>query len=101
MSDDSFQECNTKLQAKKAELEEIIDYQAQGAMIRARARYAVEGEKPSKLFCSLEKHNAVQKHIPKLVVEQDGHKTILTEQAKVETEIYNYYRELFAEKSVE
>ena len=54
ISDDSFQECNIKLQAKKSELEENIDYQAQGAMIRARARYAVEGEKPSKLFCSLE-----------------------------------------------
>ena len=46
LDDDLFQEYNTKLQAKKAELEEIVDYQAQGAMIRARARYAVDGEKP-------------------------------------------------------
>ena len=99
--DDTFEEINVKLAAKKAELEDIYAYQAEGAAIRARARYQCEGEKPTKLFCTLEKHNAVQKHIPKLVVEKDGQNTVISEQKQIETEIYNYYRELFAEKQVE
>ena len=101
ISDELFQECNTKLHTKKAELEEIIDYQAQGAMIRARARYAVEGEKPSKLFCSLEKHNAVQKHIPSLIIDQNGIKREINEQKMIENEIYKYYSDLFAQKPTE
>ena len=98
---DSFQQINEKLAARKIELEDLYSYQAEGAAIRARARFQCEGEKPTKLFCSLEKHNAVQKHIPKLEVENNGHKSILTEQSEVESEIYNYYQKLFTEKPVE
>ena len=101
ISDELFQECNNKLHTKKSELEEIIDYQAQGAMIRARARYAVEGEKPSKLFCSLEKHNAVQKHIPSLIIDQNGIKREINEQKMIENETYKYYSDLFAQKPTE
>ena len=36
-------------------LEEINLYQTQGAFIRNRAKYKLEGEKPTQLFCSLEK----------------------------------------------
>ena len=80
------------------ELENLYAYQAQGAFIRAKARYKVEGEKPSKLFCSLEKHNGVQKHIPKLIVEQNEVKTVLTEQKAIENEIFGYYKDLFSKK---
>ena len=52
--------------------EKLIAIQTQGAFIRARTKYQVDGEKPTKLFCSMEKHNSVQKYIPKLNVEQDG-----------------------------
>ena len=60
--DTNFQLINQKLHSKKEELENLYSYQAQGAYIRAKARYKIEGEKPSKLFCSLEKHNGMQKH---------------------------------------
>ena len=71
LTDDEFLELNNNLQIKKQELEEIYSYQAHGAYVRARAKYKCEGEKPTRLFCSLEKHNAVQKYIPKLVVEKE------------------------------
>ena len=69
-NDVNFEIINTNLQTKKAELENIYAFQAQGAFVRARAQYKNEGEKPTRLFCSLEKHNAVQKHIPKLFIEK-------------------------------
>ena len=73
-------------------------HQAQGAFIRAKARYKMEGEKPSKLFCSLEKHNGVQKHIPKLIIEKNEVKMELIEQKSIENEIFTYYKDLFSNK---
>ena len=89
------------MQVNKIELENIYAFQAQGAYIRAKARYKIEGEKPSRLFCSLEKHNAVQKHIPKLIVEKNDKKVEITDQISIENEIYNYYKDLFAQRSTE
>ena len=100
-TDESFEEINEQLSSKKSELEDVYKHQAEGAAIRAKARYQCEGEKPTKMFCSLEKHNAVQKHIPRLVVDNQGHKTVLTDQSEVESEIFNYYSALFTEKPVE
>ena len=97
----AFQVLNTNLLAKKLELENIFAIQAQGAFVRARAQYKLEGEKPSRLFCSLEKHNSIQKYIPKLVIEKQDQKHELTDQKKIEHEIYNYYKDLFAEKPIE
>ena len=45
----------TELKNKKAELQELIQYKTQGAYVRARAKYKLEGEKPTKFFCSLER----------------------------------------------
>ena len=80
----NFHAISADIQSKKLELEEIYFIQAQGAYVRARARYKIEGEKPSRLFCSLEKHNAVQKHIPKLIVVNDNKSTELKEQKSIE-----------------
>ena len=96
--DDNYENINQVLQGKKIELENLCSYQAQGAYIRAKARYKIEGEKPSQLFCALEKHNAIQKHIPKLIVEKGGLRTELTEQKAIEGEIHDYYREFFSNK---
>ena len=101
LSEESFRHKNDILKVKKLEFEELNAYQAHGAFVRARVKYQVDGEKPSKLFCSLEKHNAVQKHIPQLKVEKDNKEIILNDQKSIENEIYNYYRSLFAEKTTE
>ena len=93
---DTFQDHNEALKEKKAEYEEILAVQAEGAFIRSRAQYKVEGEKPSKIFCSLEKHNAVQKYIPKLVLEEENRE--LLKQSDIENEAYRYYKDLFSKK---
>ena len=98
------QECtliNEELQLKKNNLEEIYSYYAQGAYVRARAQNLAEGEKPTRLFCALEKHNAIQKHVPKLIIETEGREKVLTDQKDIEHQIFKYYRELFEMKPVE
>ena len=94
----NFTAINQSLQNKKDELENIYSYQAQGAYVRAKAKYKIEGEKPSRLFCSLEKHNGVQKHIPKLIVERDNTNSEITDQKAIEHEIFKYYKDLFSNK---
>ena len=46
--------------------------------MRARAKYKLDGEKASRLFCSLEKYNGTQKYIPQLIVEENGIKKLLS-----------------------
>ena len=92
----SFNELNDKINLKKQELEEIILHQAKGALVRARAKYKIEGEKPTRLFCSLEKHNAVQKHIPKLNTVKNNMPVVLMEQKSIEDETVRYYKDLFS-----
>ena len=84
-NDQTFIEINQQLQVKRQELEAIYTHQAYGAYVRARAKYKVEGEKPTKLFCSLEKHNSVQKYIPKLVIDKNGTSVTITDQKSIES----------------
>lgn len=54
-----------KLEEKKKELENIRKEKLLGHMIRSRARWIEEGEKPSKYFCNLESRNYLNKTIKK------------------------------------
>ena len=88
-----------ELETKKDALENLIKHEAEGAFVRSRIRYKLEGEKPSKLFCSLEKQNGTQRYVPQLVVENtNGQEVIINEQSKVEAEIRRFYKDLFANK---
>ena len=86
---------NKTLATVKMDLEKLIAHQAQGAFIRAHTRYQMEGEKATKLFCSMEKQNSVRKYNSKLNVEHDGISAVITEQKDIEKETQRYYQELF------
>jgi len=45
----------TKLQARKRELEKIIEHQTKGAILRSKIRWCNEGKKNTKYFLNLEK----------------------------------------------
>ena len=49
----------------------IREKKLEGTMIRARARWVEQGEKPSSYFCSLENRNFVSKRMSLLVKEND------------------------------
>ena len=85
-----------ELNTAKQEVEEFISKEAEGAQCRARVQWHIEGEKPSKFFCNLEKYNALQKYIPQLFVKHtSGEEILVNDQNNVEQEIYNFYRKLY------
>lgn len=53
------------LEEKKLKLERLRKEKLQGHIIRSRAKWVEEGEKPSKYFCSLESRNFLNKTIKK------------------------------------
>ena len=56
-------------------------------------RWAEEGEKPTKYFCSLESRNYVNKTIPKVVKDDDS---IVHNQEEILIEVRNFYKDLYA-----
>ena len=110
---------NVALQAsvkeKHVQIDEINKVEAEGAAIRCRAKYQVDGEKPTRFFYNLEKSNAAQKFIPSLFVGEinpltgapvlNAHgkqkeKEVVT-QKEVENEARNFYRKLYSCKDNE
>ena len=79
----------------KTELYDIRYEKLKGQMIRSKAQYINQGEKPTKYFCRLEKHNYVSKIIGQLE-KDDG--TSLTEQQEILKETENFYRKLYENK---
>ena len=61
----------TELRIKKQQLEEIISYKTQGAIIRSKVKWYNEGERSTKYFHSLEKRHLNSKTIRNLVTD-DG-----------------------------
>ena len=92
-------EAADRLQTRRTEQEEIINVAAQGAYIRARTKHKVDGERPTRLFCSLEKHNGVQKYIPCLkvnrVINDEVEEVIITNQEEIKDETVKFYKELY------
>ena len=61
-------------------------------MIRSRAQYIDQSEKPTKYFCALEKHNYVSKIICNLE-QEDGNK--ITDQEEILKETKKFYENLY------
>ena len=51
---------------KQKELENIRKHKLRGQIVRARAKWIEEGEKPSTYLCSIEARNFTSKQIPKI-----------------------------------
>lgn len=82
-----------KIDKLKDELEKLRKEKLNGIMIRARVRWAEEGEKPTKYFCSLESRNYINKIIP-CVCKEDG--TIINKQDEILQEVKSFYSNLFS-----
>ena len=82
----------TELRIKKQQLEEIIGYKTQGAIIRSKIKWYNEGERNTKYFHSLEKRHFNSKTIRNLVTD-DGIR-IFTD-VEILQEAKNYYESLY------
>ena len=87
-----------KINEKKLELENFRKEKIQGIMVRAKIKWAEEGEKPTRYFCSLESRNYVNKTIPK--VQQENGNTIKT-QEEILKEVQKFYSNLYAPQNSE
>ena len=75
-------------------LKEIRDKRVSGIILRAKAKWKVEGEKSTRYFCNLEKRHYTEKLIPKLIV--DGKELI--SQEEILSEQRNFYYKLYSSK---
>ena len=95
INEDTLNEINLKRET----LENIYKHEAEGAFVRSRVKYKLEGEKPTKMFCALEKHNGMQRYVPQLLVKnENGNEKLINKQSEVEKEIKDYYEDLFSNK---
>ena len=90
-------ELSRQLDRAKEEVAEHTMVAAAGAQCRSRVKWQVEGEKPSRYFCNLEKYNALQKYIPQLKIKEmpNGNEKTVSQQQEVENEIYKFYKNLY------
>ena len=84
-----------QLEILKTELFDIRNDKLKGHMIRSKAQYIDKGEKPTKYFCGLEKHNYTSKIIGQ-VEKEDG--SIIVNQTEVLKEIEIFYINLYKNK---
>jgi exonuclease III len=82
---------------KKAQLQEIREKRMEGVLIRSRARYVADGEKPSKYFCSLEKRNYVSKTMTQ-IIKDDG--SVLSKTKDISKEAGAFYESLYKKRQV-
>ena len=83
------------------EYEQILEHQAHKIMQRDKILSKLDGEKPSKFFCSLEKDRSTEKFIPRLNVKRGGMTVTITDQGQIEGEIEAFYKNLYSNKDSE
>ena len=97
-SDPTLNHLNMLIEDKKVELQDIRNIKLKGNMIRSRAQWLDEGERPTKFFCALENKNFLDKTIKKVC--NDLNETI-TDQKKILSAIETYYKNLFRSRDAE
>ena len=86
------------IENKKKELQELRQTKLKGSILRSKAQWIVEGEKPTKYFCSLESRNFTNKIIPKI---QKENGVIISDQNEILQEVKNFYQDLYSSKTTE
>lgn len=80
------------------ELESIRKEYMKGLLVRTRAKWIEEGEKPTKYFLALEKRNYINKTVSKLI---DDNGITVTNQQEILLEIKTFYQTLYSNKDNE
>ncbi len=83
---------NDLLENTKKELEAIRRQELKGVILRSKANWIENGEKPSKYFCGLEKRNYINKTVTQ-VINHNGDQ--ITDQKDILKEIKYFYNRLY------
>ena len=82
----------TRYNSTKSDLSTLDNEKLLGQMLRSRANWAEEGEKSSKYFLNLEKHNSELRHLSN-VVSDEG--LLITRPSEVRDELLKFYSKLY------
>ena len=93
----SKEETEKEIIAVKTEIDKIVEYKTNGAMIRTRRNYIAYGEKNNSYFFNLEKHNYMSKNRYKL---KDDDGSIVTDPGKILDIQTKFYRNLYMSAEV-
>jgi exonuclease III len=93
LSDESCNSVNTQVQIQtlQTQLEEIYLNEAEGAIIRSRAKWHEQGEKSTSYFFNLEKQRSANKNIKKII--KNGIE--ITNPTEILKEITDFYQNLY------
>lgn len=89
-------EATEELKNTKSELEELRKLKIQGSILRSKAKWIDQGEKPTQYFFSLEKQNYTSKLIPKLILE-DGREVYKIDELSDQQK--QFYESLYSEQA--
>lgn len=95
---DRHQDTQARLDEVKTELDREVEEETKGHIIRSKARWCEEGEKPNKYFLNLEKRNYNQKTITKLKLENGS---CITDKQDILDKQYNFYSKLYSSTNVD
>ena len=87
-----------RIQELNTELESIRKDHMRGLLVRTKARWIEEGEKPTKYFCSLEKRNFTNKNLTKIVNDKGEH---ITDQKHILEQIKQFYESLYSDNDMD
>ena len=80
------------IDVNETELKKLREETIKGLIIRAKAKWQVEGEKSTNYCCNLEKRHFTEKLIPKLIVENNE----ITDLSQIIKEQANFYKSLYS-----
>ena len=86
------------LENMKDQLQQIRSKQIDGLIVRSKAQWIKEGEKPTRYFCNLEKRHHTNKNVSFL---NKDNGVIISEQEDILKEVHNFYKNLYSIKGVE
>ena len=92
----SYEDNINLITQKKIELEEIRKHKLRGSLIRSRAKWITQGEKPTNYFFNLENRHYSSKIIPKIITEDDIE---ITNQNEILKEAKTFYENLYTKKT--
>ena len=95
LENDTTVENYEQLKLKQQELQSIRENKLKGVLMRSKAKWIDEGEKPSSYFCHLENRHFVSKSMKNLVL-KNGEETMDFD--KISSEVMNFYKDLFTSR---
>lgn len=95
-NNDTIDLLKQQIDAKKTELNTLIEIKTEGYILRSKAQIIEEGEKNSKFFASLEKKRAESKIISRLNI--NGR--VITDQDEILKEEKKYYQKLYSKQKL-